>query len=290
MTRRTFMAAAGAAAALGDSWSGRLGIMCQLSDAEASSRKTLAAAREAGFRTIQVNFPWTKVDVRYLAGLPGWIRAEGLRCEVLSAYVNCVQPETILMATRREDFARALDYAEQVGARRLVAWTGSYLTDLMKADERNFAAGARDAIVRFLEPHLPKLESAKLTLALETYITLACPDAPSLRQLLDRLPPSVGAVLDPPNLTPLARYAERDAVLREMVRTLQGRIAVVHMKDFRLRTDRRGYDLPGPMMGEMNYPLFAELVRSLPADVPAIAEHLQPGEFAEARRKLLALA
>ena len=193
------------------------------------------------------------------------------------------------MSTRRGDFIRALDYAEKVGARRLVAWTGSYVADLMKADDRNFTAGARDAIVRFLEPHLPKLASARLTLALETYITLTCPDAPSLRELLDRLPPSVTAVLDPPNLTPVSRYAERDSVLREMVSTLQGRIGVVHMKDFRLRGDGIGYDLPGPMMGVMNYTLFAKLLRPLPADIPLIAEHLEPAQFGYARRNLLAL-
>jgi sugar phosphate isomerase/epimerase len=263
--------------------------MCQLTDTEASSRKVLTAAAEAGFQKIQVNFPWTKVDARYLAALPAWIRAEGLRCEVLSAYVNCAHPEIVLMLTRREDFARALDYAEEVGARRLVAWTGGHVADLMKADDRNFTAGARDAIVRFLEPHLPKLASARLTLALETYITLVCPDAVSLRQLLDRLPPSVGGVLDPPNLTPVLQYAKRDAVLRDMVRTLQDRIAVVHMKDFRLRADGTGYDLPGPMMGEMNYTLFAELLRSLPAEIPLIAEHLEPAQFGNARRKLIAL-
>jgi sugar phosphate isomerase/epimerase len=292
MTRRTFLSAAAvrAAAAGADSWPERVGIMCQLSEAEAVSRKTLAAAREAGFRTIQVNFPWPKVDARYLAALPGWIRAEGLRCEVLSAYVNCVQPETILMATRREDFARAIDYAGAVGAHRLVAWTGSYLTNLMNADDRNFAPAAQDAIVRFLEPYVGKLESARLKLALESYITIACPDAPSFRRLLDRLPNVVGAVLDPPNLTPLALFAERDNVLREMFRVLQGRIGVVHMKDFRLRADGSGYDLPGPQMGEMNYALFAGLVRSLPANIPAIAEHLKPEQFAEARRKLMTLA
>ena len=269
-------------------WPARLGIMCQLIATEEASRQTLAAAAQAGFHRIQVNFPWNRVDAAYLKALPVWIRAEGLRSDVLGVYVNCASPETVLMATRREDFARAFDFAGELGARHLTAWTGSFSAELMKADPRNVAPGAAEGILRFLDPWLPKLESARLTLALETYITLVCPDANSLRKLLDRLPPCVGAVLDPPNLTPIAHYAERDPVLREMFLTLRGRIAVVHMKDFRLAGDR--YDLPGPLMGEMNYPLFLRNVAALPADVPLVAEHLQPAQFAEARRQLLALA
>ena len=290
MLRRTFLAGAGATMAQPpESWSGRLGIMCQLGATEQSARPTLVAAREAGFRRVQVNFAWNRVDSDFLRALPAWLRSEELRCDVLSAYVNCLQPATVLMNTRAEDFLRALDYAGQIGAGRLVAWTGSYSAGLMKRDQRNRASGAEDAIVRFLDPHCRKIEGARLQLALETYITLACPDAPSLRRLLDRLPPSIGAVLDPPNLTPLERYAERDAVLREMVSTLSGRIALIHMKDFRLARGGDGYDLPGPMMGEMNYPLFIEQIRALPPDLPIIAEHLDPKQFSEARRKLLAL-
>ncbi len=98
----------------------------------------------------------------------------------------------------------------------------------------------------------------------------------------------VGAVLDPPNLTPPSRYEQRDTVLAEMCATLENRIAVVHMKDFRLNASG-GYDLPGPLMGEMNYALFLQQVGSIPAGVPVIAEHLEPSQFAEARRRLLAL-
>lgn len=289
LTRRGFLATAGAAlAAPATPLASRLGIMCQLSAEEQASRKTLAAAREAGFRTIQVNFPWDRVEAAYLKGLPSWVRGEELRCEVLSVYVNCLHPESILMNTRRRDFTPALEYAAELGAHRLVAWTGSHSPDLMRRDDRNFTTDSEDAIVQFLTPNLRTLEKLGLQLALETYITLACPDAPSLRRLLDRLPPSVGAVLDPPNLTPPGRYKDRDNVLREMVRTLRGRITVVHMKDFQLAADG-SYKLPGPLAGEMNYPLFLREIASLPADVPAIAEHLEPAQFVEARRKLLAL-
>ena len=101
------------------------------------------------------------------------------------------------------------------------------------------------------------------------------------------MPKRVGAVLDPPNLTPVARYNLRDAALDEMMQSLAGRIAVVHLKDFRLSGD--GYALPGPLKGEMNYPRFVEHIRKLPADVPIIAEHIQPEEFRETREKLLPL-
>jgi len=140
--------------------------------------------------------------------------------------------------------------------------------------------------VRFLEPFLPKLEQANLTLALETYITLVCPDAPSLRRLLDRLPKCIGAVLDPPNLTPVSQYRERDQALHEMARLLRNRVAVVHLKDFRLASDGATYQLPGPLDGEMNYPLYAKEILALPGAPPIIAEHLSPAQFSDARKRL----
>jgi sugar phosphate isomerase/epimerase len=290
-TRRSFvgasLASAAFAAAPKTAWSERLGVMCIFAATEKPAREVLAAARQAGFHRIQMTFPWTKVDAGFLKGLPSWVQAEGLRCEALGAYVNCVDPAAVLMNTRAEDFAHALEYAAELGSRRLVAWTGGYAPALMTPDERNFAPGAEDAIVRFLDPHLQRLEQARLQLALESYITLACPDAPSLRRLLDRLPPTVGAVLDPPNLTPLARFPERDHVLGEMFRVLCGRITVVHMKDFKLAKDGRSYELPGALLGEMNYHLFADEIRALPEPVPLIAEHIAPAAFAETRRKLL---
>jgi len=265
----------------------RLGIFCHLAPEEAAARKTLAAARAAGFRTSQIQFPWTRLDASFLRSLPGWLREEGIAAEVLGAYVNACAPENVLMDCRREDFARAIDVAARIGANTLVAWTGGYGAGLMTSDPRNLAPEAAHSIRRFIEAHARRLEQAKLSLALETYITLACPDATSLRRLLDTVPKCVGAVLDPPNLTPLARYAKRDDALREMVGTLGDRVALVHLKDFRLAADGKGYDLPGPLQGEMNYSLFAEKILTLPVSPPLVAEHMRPEEFAEARRKLL---
>jgi hypothetical protein len=74
-----------------------------------------------------------------------------------------------------------------------------------------------------------------------------------------------------------------------MFRALRGRIALVHLKDFRLAAGGQSYELPGPLAGELNYPLFAELIRTLPPGVPAVAEHIGPAEFRAVREKLLPL-
>jgi sugar phosphate isomerase/epimerase len=267
----------------------RLGIMCQFDPEESAARKVLAAARSAGYRHAQINFPWVRATPGFLRQLPGWLVAEDIRADAVSAYVNCAVPGNVLMDARAEDLQRAIELAPAVGASRLVAWTGGYGNGLMTTDLRNFLPEASDSIRRFLEPSLKRLEGNGLTLALETYITLTCPDGPSLRRLLDRLPTCVAAVLDPPNLTPIERYRERDQVLLELCRVLEGRIGLVHLKDFRLAKDGNSYDLPGPMRGEMNYPLLAKQIRQLPPDVPWIAEHLAPGEFAGAFRELTAV-
>lgn len=267
----------------------RLGVMCQFEPRETAARRALEAAAQAGFRQVQVFFDWRKAPDEFTRSLPRWIAAAGLRCPVLGAYINCVEPANLLMNVGYAEFHRILNQAPEFGASVLIAWTGGYGSGLMRADPRNFLPAAEDAIVRFVSRYVKPLEESRLSLALETYITLTCPDAPSLRRVLDRLPPCVTAVLDPPNLTPIARYAQRDAVLQEMMRHLAGRIGVVHLKDFRLAPGGDSYELPGPLGGEMNYPLFLEQVRLLPPAIPAIAEHLRPAEFAAAREKLLPL-
>jgi hypothetical protein len=75
-----------------------------------------------------------------------------------------------------------------------------------------------------------------------------------------------------------------------MVATLRGRIAIVHMKDFRLNLVGNGYVLPGPLEGEMNYSLFLKEVLIVPVGVPLIAEHVVPSHFADTRSRLLAVA
>ena len=267
----------------------RLGIMCQLQPDEASARAVLRAAREAGFPRAQITFPWDRVTPDFLKGLPRWVAAENLQVDALGAYVNCAAPENVIMSAREPDFDRAIEFAPEIGARRLVAWTGGFGSGLMTPDSRNPSPAASDAIARFLDRKLKRIEDARLIVALESYITLVCPDAPSLRKLLDRFPPSITAVLDPPNLTPIDRYGERDQVLREMFKTMEGRVGIVHMKDFRLAADQKSYDLPGPLRGVMNYRLFVDLVRRLPAQIPAITEHVGPDEFATTQRELSAL-
>ncbi len=267
----------------------RLGVACNIAGTEEKARELLGAAAAAGFRRIQLFPPWKAVEDSFVRALPGWVKAAGLEAPALGAYVNCCEPANVIMNTREEDFVRAIEAAGTMGARCVVAWTGGWGPGLMKADPRNFTAEAGDQIRRFVERHARRLEDARLKLALEQYSTLACPDAPSLRKVLDRLPKFVGAVMDPPNLTLPADFARRDEKLAEMFRVLKGRVAVVHLKDFTLAPDGKSFGLPGPMQGAMNYPLFVRLIKGLPGEVPLFVEHIRPAEFAETREKVLGL-
>jgi sugar phosphate isomerase/epimerase len=287
LTRRRLLEASGSALLLREHKSAnRLGINCPLDSNETGARKILHAARQAGFRKVQVYFDWVQVNDSYIRGLPAWVKAEDLETEVLGAYVNCVAPDILIMGTRARDLDRAIELAPVLGAKQMTAWTGGYGPKLFTSDARNFTPAASDAIMRTLEPRFKRLEQQKVGLALESYITLACPDAPSLRKLLDRMPPFINAVFDPPNLTPVASYGRRDEVLREMLITLKDRVGVVHWKDFRLAKDGRSYDLPGPLGGVMNYTLFLNCVKQLPADTPIMAEHIRPDQYSEVHSKL----
>jgi len=289
INRRTFIGSATSAVFTAPWKADRLGIVCSSGNDESSARKALAAVRHAGFDLIQLQIPWGKVDDTFLKKMPGWLNREGIRAEVLGAYVNCCEPENVIMDCRRSDFERAIRFAGTIGARRIVAWTGGFGADLMKSDPKNFTPMAEENVCRFVESYTKSLENHGLQLALETYITLTCPDALSLSNLLKRLPRCVGAVMDPPNLTPIDKYEQRDEVLAEMFRLLEDRIALIHLKDFRLAADGRSYQLPGPLQGEMNYRLFIDKIKSLPQQIPIIAEHLAPDRYREARSRLLSL-
>ena len=288
LTRRELVLSAGGAlwaATTAD----RLGLACAAGVTEAETRKALAAARAAGFRRVQVTAPWSKVNASYYASLPSWVESEGLRVDALGGYVNCCHPESVMMNCRREDFPLVLDLAARMGTRRVVAWTGGYGNGTRDFVPANWTTAAEDEACRFLEGHVKRLEQNHLTLALETLYTMMCPDGPSLARLLKRLPACIGAVLDIASMIPVARYAQRDQVLRETVSALKGRIALVHMKDLRLRADGKHYDFPGPMGGELNYRLFAAQIKMLPPEVPLIAEHMKPEEYSDTRRRLLEL-
>lgn len=289
LDRRSFLWFAAAPLLARERLSDRLGVACVFGAEEKSARASLAAARAAGFRMAQIRFPWDRVTPEYLRALPSWLRGEDIRADVLSAYVNCCNPGNVIMNCRAEDFPRAIELAGTIGARYLAAWTGGYGKGLLQPDPRNFGAEAEGNICRFLEPHLKRIEDARLTVALETFITLACPDAPSLARLLKGLPACAGAVMDPPNLTPVSRYSQRDQGLREMFSLLRDRTAIVHLKDFRLAPGGQTYEMPGALMGEMSYPLFIEQIRALPGSPPLVAEHISERQFAETRRRLLPL-
>jgi hypothetical protein len=89
LTRRTLLAAVFAPPA-----EDRLGVMCQLPPDEAGARKVLGAARDAGFRRVQINFPWTRVAADYLRSLPSWLKDANLAAGVLSAPETSTAPST----------------------------------------------------------------------------------------------------------------------------------------------------------------------------------------------------
>lgn len=289
MRRREFLGLAAAAGLPAAVKLEDFGIMLQCGPTEASVKELTGAARTAGFTRAQIRCPWSKLSQEYWASLPKWFEQAGIRVDVVGAYLNACAPENLLMECRREDMDAILDLTGRLGARQVIVWSGGYGKGIRGFDPRNHTPEAETAVVRVLESFAPRLEKARLGMSMETLYALVCPDAEALARVLDRLPPAFGAVLDPPNLIPPPRYANRDRELVEMVRLLRNRVGVVHFKDVKLRADGASYDFPGPLGGELNYPLFLKEIRKLSGNPPLVAEHLQPAEFAAARSRLLDL-
>ncbi len=133
--------------------------------------------------------------------------------------------------------------------------------------------------------HLNKVDGS---LSIEPFFTHIINDADSFKKLKERSEPGkVKIVMDVPNFFKKGMFPQRDEILNNLFRELAEDISMVHFKDIKpSKDDSWPYEYPGPGKGELNYELFMENISRYNFDSWGIIEHVQPAEFAEAKKFL----
>lgn len=268
-----------------------LGVMigaAELSELEPA----IQAAVDAGYGTCQINLfqtGWNEARIDQIAAL---LERFALPAAAIGCYMNPLKPDDpSLMGANLDDLKAVMRHGARLGAKKIVIWSGTYADDLLADHPENQTESALQHIFDlFTEEIIPLTQSGGWQILIEPWHTHALGSEERLLSFILRFPPELrahlGVVLDAPNLMPPNRYARRDQEVPTIVQSLAPVTGLAHLKD--IVYDERGrLDLPAPGKGALDYGGYLNALRShLPSEIPCIAEHMPPSQFASVKQFL----
>jgi sugar phosphate isomerase/epimerase len=203
---------------------------------------------------------------------------------------NLITPESDERKANQAFAIEKLAVAEEAGARCAVSYLGSFKagTDFAPAAE-NYSAAGFDACVDACRAIIDAVNPKRAKFAVEM-MQYGLPDSiDSYLQLIravDR--EAFAAHFDPVNLILTPRqYWNSGALIREMFDRLGAVVVSCHAKDIVLQHKLAlHYDEVLPGRGALDYVTYLSCLDRMPVEIPLMLEHLEGGQYAEARDAL----
>ncbi|TCM96899.1 sugar phosphate isomerase/epimerase [Paenibacillus sp. BK033] len=207
----------------------------------------------------------------------GAFAEKGVRIAVLGCYASLVDLDDEVYRHNVDRFKEHLRNARHFGA-PIVATEVGGVTDPERRGEH------MDRLNRALEELVEEAERWGVTIGLEAAQGHMIDTAETLAETIERFPSScVGVVMDPCNLMNPARFENQDHTVREAFRLLGPRIVSAHVKDLNRAADGALIETAAGL-GELNYPLFFELLEQHKPYGFATMEAVNESNIAEAAR------
>ncbi|NIK71383.1 sugar phosphate isomerase/epimerase [Paenibacillus sp. BK720] len=205
----------------------------------------------------------------------GAFAEKGVRIAVLGCYASLVDLDDEVYRHNVDRFKEHLRNARHFGA-PIVATEVGGVTDPERRGEH------MDRLNRALEELVEEAERWGVTIGLEAAQGHMIDTAETLAETIERFPSScVGVVMDPCNLMNPARFENQDHTVREAFRLLGPRIVSAHVKDLNRAADGALIETAAGL-GELNYPLFFELLEQHKPYGFATMEAVNESNIAEA--------
>ncbi len=244
----------------------------------------LAAAREAGYATVQYNMACSglpslpdAIDSAVAEAVAAASRQTGVGIAALSATYNMIHPDLAVREAGRASFAALAAAAPRIGTRLLTVCTGSRdASDQWRHHPENDSPAAWQDLVAEFRLLLPIAEQHDLVIGVEPELGNVVSSAPKARQLLDLFASDrIVIVLDPANLFEVAPPERREALVGEAVALLKDNIALAHAKD---RHADGSFATAGD--GVIDFPHFIAALRSAGFDGPLVTHGLAAADAA----------
>lgn len=159
-------------------------------------------------------------------------RQAGIQIAVLGCYVNIVDSDPTKRAQALSDFGTHLRLARDFGASLVGTETGSkgqgYTLD-------NFTEEAFKDVITSVKVMVAEAERFGVTIGIEAGKNHPLHTVSLTRRLLDAIPSNnLQVILDCANLMSPANYLQQEDIITEAFELLGNRIAVIHLKDFKM--------------------------------------------------------
>jgi sugar phosphate isomerase/epimerase len=206
----------------------------------AAPKAVLAAARDAGFQSVQYNMACSGIGA-----LPRQIEPEaavavaqasadtGIAIAAISATYNMIHPDMSVRLAGRASFAAIAAAASSVGSDLLTVCTGSRdAEDQWRHHPDNASADAWADMCTEFEALIGIAENCNVLIGIEPELANVIDSAAKARKLIDEMGSRrLCIVLDPANLFEVEAPEQRKDILARAIDLLGDRIAIAHAKD-----------------------------------------------------------
>lgn len=233
------------------------------------SRDLAKLVHEHGFNFVQLALAKALTDFDYRYGMlsPGLanhiaeqFQSQGVRIGVLGCYIDPIHPDPEIRRDGINRFKEHLKYARAFGTHIVATETGDLRTYEQLYPEKYIEKGW-NTLRETVEELAEEAEKWGVLIGIEPVASNTVASTALMKRLIEEVAsPAVHVVLDPVNLLDRHNVERQDEVLRDAFTQLSDRIALIHVKDFKMNEQgEKAYAMVGK--GELNYPLLFELLQ-----------------------------
>ncbi len=242
----------------------------------------LAAARDAGYASVQYNFacsglgplPETIPNTAF-AAMRDASEKTGVAIAAISATYNMIHPDIAIREAGRCSFAQIASVAHQAGSNLLTVCTGSRdAADQWRDHPDNQGTEAWKDMIAEFDHLLAIAERHDVFIGVEPELANVINSAAQARRLIDTMASErIRIVLDPANLFEHEDADTRDRIIDEAINLLKDRIAIAHAKD---RNADGSFATAGK--GVIDYPRYVAALKRAGFDGDVITHGLSAAE------------
>jgi len=207
----------------------------------------------------------------------------GIEISVLGCYINPSNTNKQVLEQDMAYFVESLKYARYMNAGVVGLETGFVGEECIP--ENNQTEEAYQYLLSNMKELRDAAEKLGVMIAVEAVSCFVINSPERMYRLVsDLASPNISVIFDPLNLITISNYKDQNNIIRKMFELLSDRIAVIHLKDFRV-VDNNIRQCPiGD--GILNIPLLLSLVSENKPQIPIILEETKGQDSVSAKNYL----